>query len=121
VQPYSHDRIVAARRQQVVDVANAAPSNLSEVDRDAWTAVHAKYPQLPVNSAGFKKCCADTLVLWARQFAVEQNPALANGNEKGDSAALRKATDNVLMQWARQSNPNIGQSNSKATTKIWLG
>ena len=121
VQPYSHERILAARRRQVVTQQNAAPSNLSEVDAAAWNAVRAKYPQLPVGSPAFKKCCADTLVFWARTSAIETNPALEPRDSKGDSAALRQATDRILMQWARQSNSNIGQPNSKATTKIWLG
>jgi hypothetical protein len=118
VQPYSHDRIVALRQKQVVQTANAAPAHLSDVDRDVWNAVRAKYPQLPVNSAGFKKCCADTLILWATDFVKEQQPQLAAANRQGE---LRKAVDTTLMQWARQSNSNIGQPNSKATTKIWLG
>jgi hypothetical protein len=118
VQPYSHDRIVALRQKQVVQTANAAPAHLSDVDRDVWNAVRAKYPQLPVNSAGFKKCCADTLILWATDFVKEQQPQLAAANRQGE---LRKAVDTTLMQWARMSNSNIGQSNSKAGTKIWLG
>jgi hypothetical protein len=118
VQPYSHERILAARRRQVVTQQNAAPSNLSEVDREAWNAVRAKYPQLPINSAGFKKCCSDTVLLWATDYAKEQQAELAATNKRGE---LRKAVDAVLVQWARQSNSNIGQPNSKATTKIWLG
>jgi hypothetical protein len=121
VQPYSHERILQLRNRQVVAQQNAAPANLSDVDRAAWDAVRAKYPQLPVNSAGFKKCCADTLVLWARTHAIETNPAHEPRDTRGDSAALRQATDRILMQWARQSNSNIGQPNSKAQTKIWLG
>jgi hypothetical protein len=118
VQPYSHERILALRQKQVVQAANAAPSNLSEVDREAWNAVRAKYPQLPINSARFKKCCSDTVLLWATDYAKEQQPELAAANKRGE---LRKAVDAVLVQWARQSNSNIGQPNSKATTKIWLG
>jgi hypothetical protein len=118
VKPYSHQRIVAMRDKQVVEAANAAPAHLSDVDRDVWNAVKAKYPQLPVNSAGFKKCCADTLILWATDFVKEQQPQLAAANRQGE---LRKAVDTTLMQWARMSNSNIGQSNSKAGTKIWLG
>jgi hypothetical protein len=118
VQPYSRERILALRNKQVATQRNAAPSNLSDVDRAAWDAVRAKYPQLPVNSAGFKKCCADTLLLWSRDFVLEQHPELAAANKQGE---LRKAIDATLMQWARQSNSNIGQPNSKAQTKIWLG
>ncbi len=65
VQPYSHERILAMRRQQVADVANQPPVGLSDVDRDCWRAVHQAYPQLPVNSPAFKKCCADTLQKWS--------------------------------------------------------
>jgi hypothetical protein len=118
VKPYSHERIVALRNKQVAETANAAPSTLSDVDRDVWNAVRAKYPKLVVNSAGFKKCCADTLLLWSRDFVLEQHPELAAANKQGE---LRKAIDATLMQWARQSNSNIGQPNSKAQTKIWLG
>ena len=76
VQPYSHERILAMRRQQVADVASQPPAGLSDVDREAWNAVRAKYPQLPVNSAGFKKCCGDTILLWAREQVLEAQPEL---------------------------------------------
>lgn len=124
VHPYNHAELVAMRRQQGVDAATATPAGLSDVDRDVWQAVHAKYPQLPVGSPAFKKCCSQTLVLWARQYCIENDPSLANGNDKGDSAALRKAIDAVLVQWARLSNPGLrigAGSNKSGGTKIWLG
>ena len=113
VQPYSHERILQLRNRQVVETANAAPSNLNEVDTAAWNAVRAKYPQLPVNSAGFKKCCSDTVLLWATDFAKEQHPELAAADKRGE---LRKAVDAVLVQWARVKKP--AQSLSQ---RIWLG
>jgi hypothetical protein len=117
VEPYSHDRIVALRQKQVVQAANAAPSNLSEVDASAWNAVHAKYPQLSVNSAGFKKCCSDTILLWAREYVLEQQPKLAAANKRGE---LSVAIDKVITQWTR--NPNLGQGQKTIKdTRIWLG
>jgi hypothetical protein len=117
VRPYDHAVIVAMRRQQVVDARDAAPSSLSEVDREAWNAVRAKYPQLSVNSAGFKKCCSDTILLWATEYLKEQHPELAAANKRGE---LRKAVDTVVMQWTR--NPNLGQGNKTIKdTRIWLG
>jgi hypothetical protein len=113
VRQYDRAAIVAARRQQVVAQQNAAPAYLSDVDRDVWNAVRAKYPQLLVNSAGFKKCCADTLILWATDFAQEQQPGLAAADKRGE---LRKAVDAVLVQWARVKKP--AQSLSQ---RIWLG
>ncbi len=105
------------RRQQVVDVANQPPAGLSDVDREAWNAVRAKYPQLPVNSAGFKKCCRDTILLWARDYVLEQQPELAATNKRGE---LNRAIDVVIMQWTR--NPNLGQGNKTIKdTRIWLG
>jgi hypothetical protein len=117
VQPYSHDRIVALRQKQAAAIATAAPSNLSDVDREAWNAVHAKYPQLPVNSAEFKQCCSQTVQLWAKEYALEQQPELAAANKRGE---LRKAVDAVILQWMK--NPNLGQGNKTIKdTRIWLG
>jgi hypothetical protein len=122
-QPYSRERILAMRRQQVVDVATAPPSNLSEVDREAWNAARAKYPQLPVNSAGFKKCCSDTVLLWARTEVLEAHPELAAANKRSE---LRAAVDKQLMIWAKQGNPNsqigaLGNTPMPKATRIWLG
>ena len=117
VRQYDRAAIVAARRQQVVQAANAAPAGLSEVDAEAWNAVRAKYPQLPVNSAEFKKCCSDTILLWAREYVLESQPELAAANKRGE---LSVAIDKVIMQWTR--NPNLGQGQKTIKdTRIWLG
>jgi hypothetical protein len=115
VQPYSHERIVGLRKQQAMEAATAPPAHLSDVDREAWNAVHAKYPLMPVGSPAFKKCCADTVLLWATEYAKEQQPELAAANKRGE---LRKAVDAVVMQWSRQANPRANQSLSQ---RIWLG
>jgi len=117
VQPYSHERIVALRQKQAAAVATAAPSNLSEVDAAAWDAVHAKYPQLPVHSVEFRQCCSNTILLWATEYVKEQQPELAVANKRGE---LRKAVDNVIMQWTRNPNLEQGQKTIK-DTRIWLG
>jgi|HubBroStandDraft_6_1064221.scaffolds.fasta_scaffold00205_27 hypothetical protein len=117
VQPYSHARILALRQKQAAAAANAAPAGLSEVDREAWEAVHGKYPQLSVHSAEFKQCCSNTILLWAREYVLEQQPELAAANKKGE---LRKAVDTVVTQWTR--NPNLGQGQKTIKdTRIWLG
>ena len=117
VQPYSHERILQLRNQQVVDAATAPPAHLSEVDREAWNAVRKAYPALPVNSAGFKKVCSDTIFLWATEYAKEQQPELAASNKRGE---LSVAINKVLVAWSR--NPNLGQGNKTIKdTRIWLG
>ena len=129
VQPYSHERILAMRRQQVADVANQPPVGLSDVDRDCWRAVHQAYPQLPVNSPAFKKCCADTLQKWAFEHVAEEHPDWFTTNAKGqlESAAskraeVRAAVDRVITAWVRAGNPNLGQGNKTIRdTRIWLG
>jgi hypothetical protein len=115
VQPYSHERIVALRQKQAAAVATAAPAGLSEVDREAWDAVHAKYPKLPVHSVEFKQRCSNTILLWATEYVKEQQPELAVANKRGE---LRKAVDAVVMQWSRQTNP---RANKNFSQRIWLG
>ena len=119
VQPYSHARIVASRRQQSVDAATAAPSNLSEVDREAWAAVRQSHPQIPVGSPAFKKLCANVVLQWAKDEVLEENPALASENKRSE---LRAAIDRVLLEWCRQKNPNLGQGQKTIKdTRVWLG
>ena len=129
VRPYNHAEVLASRRQQVADVANQPPVGLSDVDRDCWRAVHQAYPQLPVNSPAFKKCCADTLQKWAFEHVAEEHPDWFTTNAKGqlESAAskraeVRAAVDRVITAWVRAGNPNLGQGNKTIRdTRIWLG
>jgi hypothetical protein len=111
VQPYSHERIVAMRNQQAVDVATAPPAYLSDVERDCWNAVRAKYPQLPVNSAGFRQCCKDTLVKWSTEYCLEQDPSLGAAGRKGE---LSVAVTKVINSWSRVKKQSLSQ-------RIWLG
>ncbi|MGC1256157.1 MAG: hypothetical protein WA867_11420, partial [Candidatus Acidiferrales bacterium] len=129
VRPYNHAEVLASRRQQVADVAHQPPVGLSDVDRDCWRAVHQAYPQLPVNSPAFKKCCADTLQKWAFEHVAEEHPDWFTTNAKGqlESAAskraeVRAAVDRVITAWVRAGNPNLGQGNKTIRdTRIWLG
>lgn len=119
VQPYSHERIVAARRQQTTDAVNAPPDYLSDVEKDAWRAVRQKYPTLSVPSAGFQTCVRDTILKWSREFVLEQQPELGAANKKGE---LSVAITKVLNNWAKLSNPNINKRvDEKGNERIWLG
>ena len=104
VRPYDHAAIVAARHQQTTDAVNQPPAYLSDVERDAWQAVRQKYPTLSVRSAGFNTCVRDTLVLWAKEYCIEQQPQLAATNAKGQLAhqgELNAAITKVLNSWAK--------------------
>jgi hypothetical protein len=119
VRPYSHAEIVAARRQQTVEAVNAPPAYLSDVERDAWIAVHQKYPTLSVQSAGFQTCVRDTILKWSREFVLEQQPELAAANKKGE---LNVAVNKVLNAWAKISNPNMNKRvDDKGNERLWLG
>jgi hypothetical protein len=116
-QPYSRERIVRLRNQQTAETASAPPDYLSDVEKDVWRAVRQAYPALSVRSAGFQDCCKRTLLKWATDFAVENDPSLAAANKKGE---LRKAVDAVLNSWAKISHPNR-KVDDKGKTLIWLG
>ena len=45
VQPYSHERILALRNQQVTAQRNAAPAGMSEADTAAWNHVVQNHPE----------------------------------------------------------------------------
>ena len=129
VQPYSRERILQLRNQQVADVASQPPAGLSDVDRECWEAVHRAYPNLAVNSAGFKQCMRDTLQKWCREHVAEEHPDWFTTNAKGQlesiaskRAEVQAAADRVLVQWVRAGNPNLGQGNKTIKdTRIWLG
>lgn len=117
VQPYSHERILAMRRQQVADVATAPPAHLSEVDQQAWAAVRQSHPGVPVNSPAFKQLCAKQVLAWAKESVLENQPELAASNKRGE---LSVAINKVLVAWSR--NPNLGQGQKTIKdTRIWLG
>lgn len=121
VRLYNHAEVVASRRQQVADATNQPPAGLSDVDLECWRAVHQAYPQLPVNSAGFKQCMRDTLQKWSREFALEQNPKLATTDAKGRliyAGEWQAAADRVLAQWVRQGNPNLKLGGKGS--RVWL-
>jgi hypothetical protein len=110
VRPYNHAEVVASRRQQVTDAANQPPAGLSDVDRECWAAVHRAYPNLSVNSPAFKQCMRDTLQKWSRDYALEQNPALATTDARGrliHAGEWQAAADKVLAMWVRQGNPKL--------------
>ncbi len=113
VQPYSHERILQLRNQQVVDVATAPPAYLSDVEKDCWNAVHQAHPKLAVRSAEFQDCCKRTLVKWATEFAVEKDASLAVSSKKGE---LSVAVNAVLNSWAR-----VKKSGQSLSQRIWLG
>ena len=125
VRPYNHAELVAARQQQTVDAVNAPPDYLSDVERDAWQAVRQKYPTLSVRSAGFNTCVRDTLVLWAKEYCIEQQPQLGATNAKGQLAyqgELNAAITKVLNSWAKISNPRMNKRvDEKGNERIWLG
>lgn len=117
VHPYSRARVLALRNQQVTTQQNTAPSNLSEADTAAWNAVRAKYPQLPVNSAGFKQLCANTVLAWAKENVLENQPELAATNKRGE---LSVAINRVLVAWTKNKNLGVGNKTIR-DTRIWLG
>jgi len=117
VKPYSHAAIVAARQQRVMEATNAAPSNLTAVDRDAWEAVRRANPKMQVGSAAFKQLCSQTVLAWAKAFVLDADASLAADDKRGQ---LSVAINRVLVQWSR--NPNLGQGNKTIKdTRIWLG
>jgi len=119
VRPYNHAELVAARKQQVVDVATAPPAYLSDLERDAWIAVRQKYPTLSVQSAGFQTCVRDTILLWAKQHSIEADPSLGAANKKGE---LDVAINKTLSAWAKVSNPNMNKRvDEKGKERLWLG
>jgi hypothetical protein len=111
VQPYSHARILALRNKQVVTQRNAAPAGMSEADTAAWNSIVQNYPKVQVGSPRFRELCSQTVLDWAKEFALGQDPSLGATNKKGE---LRKAIDAVLLQWARPKKQNLSQ-------RIWLG
>lgn len=116
-QLYSRERILAARRQQVVDVATAPPAHLSEADHQAWAAVRQSHPGVPVNSPAFKRLCASQVLAWAKENVLENQPELAASNKRGE---LSVAINKVLVAWS--SNPNLGQGQKTIKdARIWLG
>ena len=117
VQPYSHDRIVAMRCQQVAAQQNAAPSNLSEVDASAWNYVAQNHPGVLVGSPAFKQLCSQQVLAWAKDYAIDADPSLAAADKRGQ---LSVAINRVLVAWSR--NPNLGQGQKTIKdTRVWLG
>jgi len=117
VKPYSYQRIVAMRQQQVVEATNAAPSNLTAVDRDAWEAVRRANPKVQVGSPAFKQLCSQTILAWAKAFVLDADSSLGSSDKRGQ---LSGAINRVLVQWSR--NPNLGQGQkSIKDSRVWLG
>jgi hypothetical protein len=114
VRPYVHAELVAARKQR--GAAVAPPAGLSPVDEQCWKLVHAQNPTLDTRSPQFRTACQQQIWLWARTNALKEGFTDENEGE------MRKRCEQIVLDWARQSNQNIGTGNRAAKdTRVWLG
>ncbi|MGA8981811.1 MAG: hypothetical protein WB470_03990, partial [Candidatus Acidiferrales bacterium] len=117
VQPYSHERILALRNQQVTAQRNAAPAGMSEADTAAWNHVVQNHPGVSVGSPRFRQLCSQQVLSWAKESVLETDPSLATSDKRGQ---LSVAMSKIIAQWTRNPNLNQGQKTIK-DTRLWLG
>ena len=117
VQPYSHERILQLRNQQVTAKRTAAPVGMSEADTAAWNTIVQNYPGVPVGSPKFRELCGKQVLAWAKESVLENQPELAAADKRGQ---LSVAISKLIALWTR--NPNLGQGQKTIKdTRIWLG
>jgi hypothetical protein len=114
VQEYDHAALVAARKNRAAVIE--PPANLSPVDRQAWERIHAINPHLDVRSEKFRATCQQQIWAWARTNALKEGFTAENEGE------MRKRCEEIILGWARKSNPNLGAGNKSAVdSRVWLG